>query len=927
MKSYKKVLMVLILAISNSVYANYFDQLQSIEKINLNICYFSLNNDKEFGVTRDFVKNINISKTYNISVHEFQSDGSSPEDSFKAMIETGVRCDGLVISGHHTGSFGGKRANGELSIDFLEGLNCNEKYYKWFSQVKALWLQGCRTLGAKIETNQDADSNALRVFNVREEDHLQQDRGQLAIEFSQIFDEENPLSKRYLRIFPEATTFGWTKTAPGEKWGSEKSVVYHFANILKLHHKDGAEVNPFDENMTKENKALYSDQLIRMLSRNDLCDEEKQICYENEEEYYKQAWINHGHEEKFTYAYMNKDLFAYPSLNSTPEKDFLDKARVYSCDIREREKKDLPRITLTVDKMLGSLEMIGLSFNALYELYLDFETFDIYDFFPLLTKKLEQSQNLHDFLLLKLKSDSLSLSRKMDYFSLYKKITNIDQEENRQAIKKAALKILLMPQVSAKITDDTEEANRISNQNIAINEYKQATIQSLVRNKIYKDQYEFVKLLNNKDLKANALSVIIKGLAGVEVGQVDNIDTILENLWNHQNRNDDVIEAMIQFLGNYQYEVKSINLILHKIIKMYPLDEDTISRNLYNITDSLSKPSLELDHNIIKKLIIKLSKINTSTYYLTSLFTGIKNYKGQLGDGVDSLKITQQVISYFDDEFYPYQYISYLDAFYYSQIAMNNYTTPGISIMDTILDKFVETKKVVEPYIFGMLFKTGACFTRNFSDYKILKSKFSSLKGYEEKNIESILSGFEYCRDTNQDIIKIIKLEMESKEPEVISEVYSLIEHLDYRSSEMEKYVLESFIKNIANDDVFLPFVIFFPEYLKKMNDSGEFIILDELSKRSGYYEQTFLYLAYIEVFDEDLLPLNISRKSVKNAMDFFKDVFSESIYDLITFEREFIFEVGEKLIILKRSKIITKNQMIQIDKYLAKIEKAKIYL
>ena len=255
------------LLVSGNIFANHYDQLQSTEKIELNICYFSLNNDKEFGVTKNFIERIDISKTYHINVHEYQSYGSNPEDSFKEMIESGVRCDGLVISGHHTGAFGGKRASGELSIDFLEGLNCNEKYYKWFSQVKSLWLQGCRTLGAKIESNQDADSNALRVYNVREEDHLEQDREELGIGFSQIFDEENPLSKRYLRIFPNATTFGWTKTAPGETWGSEKSVVYHFANILKLHHKDGAEVDPFSDDMSLENKALYSDRCLRPHAR------------------------------------------------------------------------------------------------------------------------------------------------------------------------------------------------------------------------------------------------------------------------------------------------------------------------------------------------------------------------------------------------------------------------------------------------------------------------------------------------------------------------------------------------------------------------------------------------------------------------------------------------------------------------------------
>ena len=83
------------------------------------ICYFSLNNEKEFTEMEKFTKKLNKHSSHPISVKEYMTEGGSPEDSFKKMIDENVRCDGLVISGHHTGSFGGKRARGSLGVDFF----------------------------------------------------------------------------------------------------------------------------------------------------------------------------------------------------------------------------------------------------------------------------------------------------------------------------------------------------------------------------------------------------------------------------------------------------------------------------------------------------------------------------------------------------------------------------------------------------------------------------------------------------------------------------------------------------------------------------------------------------------------------------------------------------------------------------------------
>ena len=207
-----------------------------------NLCFISLNNEKEFITTKKFADKLNKSgrSNHQINVIEAQNPGSHPEDSVKDLISSGTVCHGLVISGHHTGSFGGKRGKGSLSLNFLEQLSCNSKYSSWFNKINALWLQGCRTLGEKVTNDQGqdtiniADFHTLRVGAVRRADHIEdQSRLDMQETYTALLDTDNPFSSRYLRTFPRAKVFGWTATAPGEKAGSENSIPYHIANVAR----------------------------------------------------------------------------------------------------------------------------------------------------------------------------------------------------------------------------------------------------------------------------------------------------------------------------------------------------------------------------------------------------------------------------------------------------------------------------------------------------------------------------------------------------------------------------------------------------------------------------------------------------------------------------------------------------------------------
>ncbi|MCB0348925.1 MAG: hypothetical protein KDD37_08810, partial [Bdellovibrionales bacterium] len=260
----------------------------------LNICYFSLNNEKEFGVTKNFIDKLNKNSPRKIQVQEFMSESGTPENDFQKLVESGTKCDGLVISGHHTGSFGGARANGSLEVDFLEKLSCNDKYKDWFSGVKALWLQGCRTMGVgKIEATQEgdlqfsADFHTERVGAVLEEDHLNLSFADLNMEFSATLDQDNPLSERYLRIFPTATTFGWTRTAPGVNARSELSLLYHMAHMAQKENyydvKDNPIIDPLNDITPKQAVELATAVIDTITKPNDHC-EASAI----------DAWIAHG---------------------------------------------------------------------------------------------------------------------------------------------------------------------------------------------------------------------------------------------------------------------------------------------------------------------------------------------------------------------------------------------------------------------------------------------------------------------------------------------------------------------------------------------------------------------------------------------------------------------------------------------------------
>ena len=405
------------------------------EEKSFHICYFSLNNEKEFTTAKEFTDKLNErSKTRKITVKEYLTEGEEPNESFQKMMDEGAKCDGLVISGHHTGSFGGKRSQGSLGIDFLEELACKPEYQEWFQKIQALWLQGCRTLGVKIEAigadGETADDHTSRVGAELAADDLNQSFAELNMEFSGTLDQDNPLSTRYLRLFPHANVFGWTKSAPGEQARSHLSIPYHMAHIAyRLNGKGNFPPHPTEGELSEEDAALYTQALSTTLTA---LNSGVTVC----EQILTEAWMHHGYNEAGSFHFINRDTIAYPRLFSSDSKDFLLDVKRIECLLRTANNEE--DILSALEESTSSEEKIHYLLHTIYEKLKGASSEKARQF--LLKKPI-----LINFLEKKLQSKKLGILRKIDYYAFYRDLKEEKLEKVESLIKEKIFEQLEKP--------------------------------------------------------------------------------------------------------------------------------------------------------------------------------------------------------------------------------------------------------------------------------------------------------------------------------------------------------------------------------------------------------------------------------------------------------------------------------------------------
>jgi hypothetical protein len=378
-----------------------------------NLCFFSLNNSREYELTKAFLERSTGAEGNAINAMEFHGEGQNPEATFQAMVERQQLCDGLVISGHHTGSFGGRRAEGVLDISFLETLSCDARYEDFFNQVKGVCLQGfgiveLGPLGAAVENSEElqADYHMQRVGAEAALDGLAQSFAELSLEFSATLDQDNPLASRYLRVFPAASVFGWTKSSPGEKAGSEKSLLYHMAHMSRRTRG----VEPFDPLRVSSPavNASMSESLWSLLQGNPA-----------DSEFATRAWLSHGRVKTPGTGFDNPDLNAYTPLLYSPLEKLLS-AKVLGCDLRNAAAPGTTRKVL--GRMLSEPEYVAYNLNVIWEVFRQSGNEGI-EQQQALRRQLLGSAPLMELLHRKLRAPETGLLMKIEYYSFYRDIT------------------------------------------------------------------------------------------------------------------------------------------------------------------------------------------------------------------------------------------------------------------------------------------------------------------------------------------------------------------------------------------------------------------------------------------------------------------------------------------------------------------------
>ena len=226
------------------------------------------------------------------------------------------------------------------------------------------------------------------------------------MEFSATLDPDNPLATRYQRVFPAATLFGWTRSSPGIKARSEKSLLYHMSHMA--HVSRGVPLaNPL-QRLEPGYRGMMSDAMGKTLSG----DSEFSVQA-------RQAWLSHGRVRQAGLGFLNPDLSAYPPLLHSSRSDLLE-ARALACELHG--DNDLASLQGVFAQILANPDYLAYNLNALWDAFIELKALDNTGYLAL-KEQLAASAALMDLLQRKLKSPQTGLLMKIEYYSFYRELT------------------------------------------------------------------------------------------------------------------------------------------------------------------------------------------------------------------------------------------------------------------------------------------------------------------------------------------------------------------------------------------------------------------------------------------------------------------------------------------------------------------------
>jgi len=399
-------------------------------------------------------------------------------DWIKKMKQKNIKCDGLTLSGHHTGDWYGKK--GALSLKYLEALSCDPKYQNWFKNIKTLWLDGCNTVTDNVIMSDNPptpDSETVRVVGKEivdaglevEKYHITGTSQAYALSL----DKNTSLSSRYLRIFPSAQIFGYNGAVDlGKNRAGRSFIVEHLSNLGKA--LKAEEAQALNEAEAQHNKQYLKLGLSAMFSNH--CDEERIEAWESvrggsnkpreaiENQYYKdisqlgcalilskQLLDNPDSKEAqkalaekiksstrfFIWTNETKELskaleLANLILNEDSGSD--DEKTAIALELAKLSVlKTLDRITNLDNTLRGPvsetepLKRSHLLFNNIYDTWQTAQNYkeDDKDFFESVQKKLK-AKNFKDSIKARINSSQTSSIRKASYIKFYMKVNGLE---------------------------------------------------------------------------------------------------------------------------------------------------------------------------------------------------------------------------------------------------------------------------------------------------------------------------------------------------------------------------------------------------------------------------------------------------------------------------------------------------------------------
>ncbi|MYE07463.1 MAG: hypothetical protein F4X95_01750, partial [Oligoflexia bacterium] len=417
----------------------------SEDKNKSTFCFFSLNNPEEYAELKKRYKDDPLKACLQkagqsleaqnqcqqqfekVEIKEFYgeaTDGAnkkSVKERFKKMLETS-ECDSLIISGHHTGYFAGQQSIGDsddwkLDLDFMEDLSCEPGCTDWFSNVRSLFLMGCRTVRTPefLRKEKSADEHTLRVIDKNDVPVVGNDI-HIAINqaYSSNLAEHDRLNDRYLMMFPESSLYGWGEVAPGKSNQSHESLP----DFIKL---VGGELQESKDTSTNTDDILNFIQFIN--NQDNTC-----------RKYGSIQWANHWKRYPGAARWLPTSCFLEDSSDSAETtKEQFQKYQQIGCKLPQALKsKETDKIKEAVTNILHLGEDgIRANFNRLMSLITNTDNKQK-DWYSEVVNTLKQSKALEAAIISGVRSKKMGFVRKADHLYFYREMgwqnRTIDQE-------------------------------------------------------------------------------------------------------------------------------------------------------------------------------------------------------------------------------------------------------------------------------------------------------------------------------------------------------------------------------------------------------------------------------------------------------------------------------------------------------------------